>query len=98
MLDEEEFAGIARLHKESSLVVKDFRRTFGTLLVNVPLHEIYEPVRTHYERITGIKESNHDEILMHRVSLYGPLCKRCQKPLRTPRAKVCGACMLPVQE
>jgi hypothetical protein len=97
MLDEEEYAEIARLYQEATSAVKEYRRAHETLLKDTPLHELYGPVCTQYERITGVKESDHDEIMKHRISLYGPPCKNCQKPLRTPRAKICGACMFPVQ-
>lgn len=96
MLDEEEYAEIFRLYSAATLDVKNFRRTHETSLENTPLHELYKPVCTEYERITGMCESDYDEIMMHRISLYGPPCKRCQKPLRTPKAKICGACMHPV--
>ncbi|MFZ1086172.1 MAG: hypothetical protein WAN35_14505 [Terracidiphilus sp.] len=97
MLDEGEFALIVLLHNESRLAIKDFRRTHQTSLKDTPLQELYKPVCVEYERITGRKEMNHDEILKHRISLYGPPCKHCKKPLRTPKAKLCGACMQPVQ-
>ena len=97
MLDEVEYAEIARLFSESTLAVKDFRRMHETSLQDTPLAELYEPVYAEYERITGMKESDHDEIMKHRISLYGPPCKQCNKPLRTPQAKLCGACMHPVQ-
>ena len=45
-----------------------------------------------YERITGYKETVHEVLRHHRVSLYGPPCEACGKPLRTPRAKRCVAC------
>jgi len=96
MLDEEEYAVIARLFNESTLAVKDFRRKHETSLQDTPLTELYAPVCAEYERITGMKESDHDEIMKHRISLYGPPCERCQKPLRTPNANLCGACMNPV--
>jgi hypothetical protein len=97
MLDEEEYAVIARLFNASTSSVKDFRRAHGTSLKDTPLQELYKPVCAEYERMTGVKESDHDEILKHRISLYGPPCKQCHKPLRTPKAKLCGACMHPVQ-
>ena len=98
MLDEGEFALISHLHKESTLAVKEFRRAHETSLKDTPLQDLYRPVCAEYERITGKKELDHDEILKHRILLYGPPCKQCHKPLRTPKAKICGACMQPVLE
>lgn len=48
-----------------------------------------------YERLTGFRETNHLAIYHHRLSLYGPPCKACGKPLRTPQAKLCAACGAP---
>ncbi len=58
--------------------------------------EGYGSVLAEYERITGYKETNAAAIWHHRLALYGPPCKSCGKPLRTPRAKLCGGCMAPV--
>ena len=49
-----------------------------------------------YERITGYRETNQNAIYHHVLSYYGPPCAACGKPLRSPRAKLCGACMAPV--
>jgi hypothetical protein len=48
-----------------------------------------------YERITGFHETNPNVLYDHRLSKWGPPCGRCGRPLRTPRAKLCGSCMHP---
>jgi len=97
MLDEDEYAVVARLYSQGITATKEFRRKWGVPLKDALTEERFAPVRTEYERMTGMKESNENAIMHHRISLYGPPCKNCSKPLRTPNAKVCGACMHPVQ-
>jgi hypothetical protein len=41
-----------------------------------------------YEHITGLHEENPNAIYHHVLSMYGPPCANCGKPLRTPRAKM----------
>ena len=45
-----------------------------------------------YFRITGYRESNPDNLWRYRRADYGPLCKACGKPLRTPAARHCVEC------
>jgi hypothetical protein len=56
----------------------------------------FGPVLREYERITGFHETNINAVWHHKLSLYGPPCRYCGRPLRTPEAKICGACMAPV--
>lgn len=45
-----------------------------------------------YAQLTGHVESNPNSLFHHRVSLFGPPCTHCGKPLRTPLARRCVHC------
>jgi hypothetical protein len=96
MLDEEEYAEVSHLYMECVRATKEFRERWGVPLKVARVSERFRSVRDCYERLTGVRETNENAIMHHRLSLYGPPCKRCGKPLRTPQAKLCGACMFPV--
>ncbi len=98
MLDEDEYAEVAQLYSGGIRATKEFRERWGVARTGVPSEELFRPVRDAYERLTGMKESNHNAIMHHRLSLYGPPCKQCGRPLRTPKAKLCGSCMSPVKD
>ncbi|HEU4556665.1 MAG TPA: hypothetical protein VFS20_02405 [Longimicrobium sp.] len=44
------------------------------------------------EMFTGVEETVPNAVWHHVASLYGPPCRDCAKPLRTPQAKLCAAC------
>jgi hypothetical protein len=49
-----------------------------------------------FNELTGANETNVNAIWHHCLSMYGPRCQSCGKPLRTLQAKLCGSCMTPV--
>jgi hypothetical protein len=58
----------------------------------------FGPILEEYRRITGFNETNINAFYHHRVSLYGPPCLACGKPLRTSKARFCAACGKPVRK
>ena len=86
MLDEAEWADVYRRLKDtpSSLKPKSPERApFGRAALE------------RYFEITGFRETNVAALGHHRLSLFGPPCGVCGKPLRTPRAKMCAECGAP---
>ena len=97
MLDEVEFAEVAKLHSASIKAVKHFRETTGSDLKHPAIPDLFLPVRQKYEHLTGVKNCMRNAIMHHRIAIYGPPCDRCGKPLRTPKAKLCAGCGLQVK-
>jgi hypothetical protein len=93
MLDEQEYAEIRLLFQAGMQSVKEYRNETGAPLKSVPLAERFAPMLSRHEAMTGYAETNANAVMHHRLSLYGPPCSRCGKPLRTPMAKICGSCM-----
>jgi hypothetical protein len=83
MLDDEEFKQVMSVR--------------GTGAGNLGEPE-FSPVLREYERITGFHETNINALYHHVISLYGPPCSNCGKPLRSPRARFCAACGEPRSE
>jgi hypothetical protein len=96
MLDEVEYAEVSQLYSGGIRATKEFRERWGVQLKDPLTEERFQPVRDACERLTGIKESNENAIMHHRLALHGPPCKHCGKPLRTPKAKLYASCMRPV--
>jgi hypothetical protein len=72
------------------------RRLMGPGAMGDTREQRFVPVLQEYERITGFRETNTNALFHHQLSLYGPPCVNCGKPLRSPQAKLCAACITPV--
>jgi hypothetical protein len=101
MLNEEEFLIIEELYAKAVRAIKAYGRTrdpdmdVSTLndRTTAFILEQYRPILEEYRRITGQQHLTQPADLMHhRISIYGPDCSHCGKPLRTPRATYCAAC------
>lgn len=92
MLDEEEYRVIAELYSQGIRATKEFRQEHNLPLEDCSLEERFSPVLLKYREITGFEETEANAVMHHRISLYGAPCKHCGKPLRSPKAALCGSC------
>jgi len=63
MLDEAEFAEVAKLHSEAVRGVKQFRESTGSDLRHPTISDLFRPVREKYEQLTGMKEIDENAIM-----------------------------------
>jgi hypothetical protein len=98
MLDEVEYLEVFRLYGEGMRATKELRLKSGQPLEDVRLEIRFKPLLERYEQMTGVRETNPNTVMHHRLSLYGLPCHHCGKPLRTPKARICGNCMAPRTE
>ena len=95
MLDESEYREVFRLYGEGISASKAFRQKWGLPADGMEKEIRFKPLLDRYEQMTGLRETNPNAVMHHRLSLYGPPCVRCGKPMRSPSAKLCGSCMAP---
>jgi hypothetical protein len=72
--------------------IQDYRKEHGVGLAEAKQHAYGATALRLYQELTGFTETSPDAIWHHRLSIYGPPCGACGKPLRTPQAKLCAAC------
>ena len=92
MLDEAEWAVVEPLLHNSSADVKAYRDQHGVSLGEAKEAALGATALAKYQELTGFNETNVNAVWHHRASLYGPPCRYCGKPLRTPQASHCAAC------
>ena len=87
MLTEEEWQLVSPYLTKSIEQIKRYRQEHGCSLAEATAKGFGEDALAVYEKITGFKEINAHALFHHRLSLYGPPCPSCGKPLRTPQAR-----------
>lgn len=93
MLDEDEWAKLAPLLRTAIPDFMDEHRVTGIGLGEAQSSGVFGArALAFYRELTGFDETNVNALHHHRISLYGPPCAACGKPLRTPRARLCAAC------
>lgn len=95
MLTEEEWDLVSPHLTNAVTQIKAYRDENGCSLAEALRNEFGREALIQYERITGFKETNPNALPHHRLSLYGPPCSHCGKPLRTPQARFCAMCSTP---
>ena len=94
MLEEHEWEQVMSVLRIGWLEVLNYRKTH-----DATLQEAEDSVRRNhagalerYFELTGYREMRMDALWHHRLRRFGPPCRACGKPLRTPRAKFCAEC------
>jgi hypothetical protein len=95
MLTEEEWQEVGPYLTNAIEHVKAYRQEHGCSLSEAMEQSFGQQALANYERLTGFKETNPNALYHHRISVYGPPCSHCGKPLRTPQARVCAMCSTP---
>jgi rubrerythrin len=92
MLTEEEWQRVLPGLANAIEQIKRYREEHQCSLAEATARGFGQDARAIYEEITGFPETNANALFHHRLSLYGPPCHACGKPLRTPHATYCPMC------
>ncbi len=92
MLTEEEWSVVSPLLENPVTQIKRYREEHQCSLAEAHAKGFGRQALVEYERMTGFKELNPNALFHHRLSIYGPPCHACGKPLRTPQARYCAMC------
>jgi hypothetical protein len=98
MLEAHEWQQIAPFLRDALAEIKDRRVTQRISPADAKARGYGTQALERYFQLTGFRETNVDALWHHRLALFGPPCRTCGKPLRTPRAKLCAECGATVSE
>ncbi|GAB3096028.1 hypothetical protein GCM10027159_14600 [Lysobacter terrae] len=92
MLTEQEWEVMEPALNQAIRDLQDYRSLHGVGLCEALQQGCGQSALRLYHDLTGHAEIQPDAIWHHRISIYGPPCAACGKPLRTPQASFCAAC------
>ena len=92
MLTEEEWVVVSPHLSNAVEQIKSYREEHHCSLAEANRNGFGKRALEIYERLTGFKETKPNALFHHRLSIYGPPCHSCGKPLRTPQARFCAMC------
>lgn len=92
MLEEHEWNQLAPSLTEAIEQIKRYREEHKVSINEARQHGYGQAAMQRYFELTGSKVEHPDVLLHHRLILFGPPCRTCGKPLRTPKAKICAEC------
>jgi hypothetical protein len=95
MLTEAEWALMESALQSALSDLQAYRAMHGCSLKEAKAASFGQNALKLYKELTGFEETNLNALWHHRLSIYGPLCSACGKPLRTPQAHSCAACGQP---
>ena len=92
MLTENEWELVSPHLSNMVAQIQQYRQEHGCTLAEATKQGAGREALAVYEKLTGFKETNVNALYHHRLSIYGPPCHVCGKPLRTPQARYCAMC------
>lgn len=92
MLNESEWKILQPHLTESLQEIKRHRVAHGSTIEEARAAGFGKAALDCYFQLTGYRETNPDNLWRYRRANYGPLCRSCGKPLRTPSAQRCVEC------
>jgi len=95
MLTDEEWSLVGPHLADAAEQIKRYREKHSCSLAEARSKGFGAEALAAYKKLTGFDETNADALFHHRLSIYGPPCENCGKPLRTPQARSCAACGFP---
>ena len=92
MLTEPEWELVAPHLRDAIAQIKRYREEHRCSMLEARKSGFGRRALEVYEQLTGFRETFAESLYHHRLSQFGPPCEKCDRLLRTPRARTCVEC------